>query len=107
MRRKGESQALKAQQKKYMSQSKKMLNLKVQGTNYPGNLRQHEKTKPKNNRNKGRRRNRPRPKVQKIFSKKIIEENFPNLNKEMPIKVQEAYRITNSLEQKRKSPQQQ
>ena len=27
-----------------------------------------------------------------IFNK-IIEENFPNLKKEMPIKIQEAYRI--------------
>ena len=32
---------------------------------------------------------------------KIIEEKFPNLNKEMPIKVQEAYRTPNRLDQKR------
>jgi hypothetical protein len=34
---------------------------------------------------------------------KIVEENFPNLKKVMPINIQEAYRIPNSLEQKRNS----
>ena len=37
-----------------------------------------------------------------VFSK-IIEENFPNLKKEMVIKVQEAYRTPNKWDQKRKS----
>jgi hypothetical protein len=37
-----------------------------------------------------------------IFNK-IIEENFPNLNKEMPVNTQEAYRTPNSLDQKRNS----
>jgi hypothetical protein len=37
-----------------------------------------------------------------IFNK-IIEENFPNLKKEMPMKIQEGYRTLNSLDQKRKS----
>jgi chromosome segregation ATPase len=37
-----------------------------------------------------------------IFNK-IIEENFPNLKKEMPINIQEAYRIPNRLDQKRNS----
>jgi hypothetical protein len=37
-----------------------------------------------------------------IFNK-IIEENFFNLKKEMDINVQEAYRIPNRLDQKRKS----
>jgi hypothetical protein len=37
-----------------------------------------------------------------IFNK-IIEENFPNLKKEMSINVQEAYRTPNKLDQKRKS----
>ena len=32
--------------------------------------------------------------TENIF-KKIIEENFPNLKKDMPIKVQEAYRTPN------------
>ena len=35
--------------------------------------------------------------------KEIIEENFPNLKKEMPINIQEAYRTTNRLNQKRSS----
>ena len=34
---------------------------------------------------------------------KIIEESFPNLKKEMPINIQEAYRKPNRLDQKRKS----
>jgi hypothetical protein len=37
-----------------------------------------------------------------IFNK-IIEENFPNLKKEMTIKVQEAYRTPNKWDQKRQS----
>ena len=36
-----------------------------------------------------------------IFNK-IIEENFPNLKKEMPTNIQEAYRIPNRLDQKKK-----
>jgi hypothetical protein len=35
--------------------------------------------------------------------KKIIEENFPNLKKDIPTNVQEAYRTTNKLDQKRNS----
>jgi hypothetical protein len=34
-----------------------------------------------------------------IFNK-VIEENFPNLKKEMPMKIQEAYRTPNRLDQK-------
>jgi hypothetical protein len=37
-----------------------------------------------------------------IFNK-IIEENFPYLKKEMPMNIQEAYRIPNRLDQKRNS----
>jgi hypothetical protein len=37
-----------------------------------------------------------------IFNK-IIEENFPNLKKEMPMNIQEAYRTPNILDQKRNS----
>jgi hypothetical protein len=37
--------------------------------------------------------------TESIFNK-IIEENFPNLKKEMPIKVKEAYRTANRLNQK-------
>jgi hypothetical protein len=35
--------------------------------------------------------------------KNIVEENFPNLKKEMPMIIQEAYRTPNSLDQKRNS----
>ena len=41
--------------------------------------------------------------AEKIFNK-IIEENFPNLKKDMPMKVQEAYRTPNRVDHKRKSP---
>jgi hypothetical protein len=37
-----------------------------------------------------------------IFNK-IIKENFPNLKKQMPMNIQEAYRIPNRLDQKRNS----
>jgi hypothetical protein len=37
-----------------------------------------------------------------IFNK-IIKENFPNLKKEMPMSIQEAYRTPNRLDQKRNS----
>ena len=39
-----------------------------------------------------------------IFNK-IIEENFPNLKKERPMNIQEAYRTPNRLDQKRNSSQ--
>ena len=37
-----------------------------------------------------------------IFNK-IIEGNFPNIKKEMPMNIQEAYRTPNRLDQKRNS----
>ena len=37
-----------------------------------------------------------------IFNK-IIEENFPNLKKEMPMNIQEAYRTPNRLDKKTNS----
>jgi hypothetical protein len=36
---------------------------------------------------------------------KILEENFPNLRKEMPMNIKEAYRTPNRLDQKRNSSQ--
>ena len=42
--------------------------------------------------------------IEKILSTKITEENFPNLKKEMPLKVQETYRTPNRLDQKRNFP---
>ena len=38
-----------------------------------------------------------------IFNK-IIEENFPNLKKDIPMKVHKAYRISNRLDQKHPLP---
>jgi hypothetical protein len=35
---------------------------------------------------------------------KFIEENFPNLKKEIPMNIQEAYRTPNRLDQKKNSP---
>ena len=40
--------------------------------------------------------------LENVFNK-IMEENVPNLKKEMDIKVQEAYRTPNEWDQKRKS----
>ena len=37
-----------------------------------------------------------------IFNK-VIEENFPNLKKEIPMNIQEAYKTPNRLDQKRNS----
>jgi hypothetical protein len=37
------------------------------------------------------------------YLQKIIEENFPNLSKEMSMNIQEAYRTPNRLDQKRNS----
>jgi hypothetical protein len=54
----------------------------------------------KNNRNRKKIRfpaSRPRN-----YFNKIIEENFPNLKEDMPIKVQETYRTPNILDQERK-----
>ena len=39
-----------------------------------------------------------------IFNK-IIEENFPNLKKKMPMNIQEGYRTPNRLDKKRNSSQ--
>ena len=57
-----------------------------------------EKTKPKNNRY--RRRISSTQKHRNIFNK-IIEENFPYLKKDMPMKIQEAYRSPNRLDPKK------
>jgi hypothetical protein len=68
---------------------------------HPGNPGQNEKTKPTDNRvdeNEDFQLKGPA----NIFNK-IIEENFPNLKKEMPMNIQEAYRTPNRLNQKRNS----
>jgi hypothetical protein len=41
--------------------------------------------------------------IHNIFNK-IITENFPNLEKVMPIQVQEAFRTPNRLDQNRNTP---
>ena len=41
--------------------------------------------------------------TENIFNK-IIEENFPKLQKDMPMKIQESYRTPNRLDQKRSPP---
>ena len=66
---------------------------------HAGNLEHYENTKPKNNRN---RRRLSIPKTQKKLFNKIIEENFPNLKKQMPINVKEAYTTPNRVDQKKK-----
>ena len=58
---------------------------------YPGNPRHNEKTKPKIiGIEKGKDSQLKGP--VNIFNK-IIEENFPNLKEEIPINIQEAYRL--------------
>jgi hypothetical protein len=68
---------------------------------YPGNPGHNEKTKPKYNRYFRKEDFLIKGPVN-IF-KKIIEENFHNLKKEMPMNIQEAYRNTNVLDKKRNS----
>jgi hypothetical protein len=67
---------------------------KAPNPKHPGNPGLNEKIKPKDNRYKRERRF-----PVNIFNK-IIKENFPNLKKEMPINIQEAYRNPNRLDQK-------
>ena len=59
------------------------------------------KTKPKDNRYRSEWGFQSK-RVSKIFNK-IIEENFPNLKKEIPMNIQEAYKMPNRLDQKRNS----
>jgi hypothetical protein len=57
---------------------------------HPGNRGHNEKTKPKDNRYRQEGSFQCKGPVN-IFNK-IIEENFPNIKKEMPMNVLEAYR---------------
>ena len=68
---------------------------------HPGNPGHNEKTKPTDkiigvDENEDFQLKGP----ENIFNK-IIEENFPNLKKDMPMNIQEAYRTPNRLYQKR------
>lgn len=73
---------------------------RIPDTKYPGHLEHYEKTKPKNNKN-------IRIWNQAQRSIKFIQQNhrrkFYNLRKEMPIKVEEAYRTPNGLDKKKHS----
>ena len=68
---------------------------------YPGNLGHNEKTKPKDTSIEESEDSQLKGPVN-LFNK-IIEENFPNLKKEVPMNIQEAYRTPNGLNQKRNS----
>ena len=74
---------------------------KAPNAKHPGNPWYKEKTKAKYNRYTRQQRFQLKGPVN-IFHK-IIEENFPNLKKEMPMYIQEVYRIPNRLDQKRNS----
>lgn len=74
---------------------------KTPGIKHPGNLGQDETTKYENNRSRGKRRNPGQR------NGKYLQQNhriFHTLKEEMSIKVQEAYRMPNTLDQKRNPP---
>lgn len=97
---KRKSQVLKMQQKKWTYPSKKMLNVKIfPASKHPRNWGHFEKNKSKNINKRDWRRN-PGQRHRKIFSKN--RKKFLNLQKEMPIKVQDVNRKQNMLDQKRK-----
>ena len=73
---------------------------KISDTKHPPNLGHFEKKKLKNNRN--RRIGRIPVQMPRNYLQQDRRRKFSNLNK-MPMKVQEAYRIPNRLDQKRKS----
>lgn len=60
------------------------------------------KTKSMKNKNRGTKRNISQ--MPKNIFNKIREEKFPNIKKNMPIKIQVAYKKPNRLDKKRKSP---
>lgn len=77
---------------------------KSHGTKHPGNLEHYEKTKSKNNR--GRKR-KPCQRYRKYFQQNHNKKKkkFPNLKKEMSLKVQEADRQnTKHLYTRKESP---
>ena len=77
-----------------------MQNEKTLNPKHPGNLGHDGKTKPKENRYRSKT---SQLKGSVNILNKIIEENFPNLKKEMPTNIQEAYRTPDRLDQKRNS----
>jgi hypothetical protein len=75
--------------------------LKEPNSKHPGNPGHKEKTKPTDNRVDDNEDFQLEGQAN-IFNK-IIQENLPNLRKEMPMNIQEAYRTPNRLDQKRNS----
>jgi hypothetical protein len=65
-------------------------------------LTEHQKTKPENH-GHGRWRGVQAKGIHNTFNK-IITENFPNLQKSMPIQMQEASRTPNRPDQHRTTP---
>lgn len=72
-----------------IAQSKKTLNLK-KGKKNPGNLGHYENVKPVNKKYRGRRKTEVKGSENIVI--KIIEQNFPNLKKEV------SYQGTRSLQ---------
>jgi hypothetical protein len=66
---------------------------------HPGNPGHNEKTKPTDNKSNENEDFQLKERANSF--NKIIEENIPNLKKEMPMNIQEAYRTPNRLDQKR------
>jgi hypothetical protein len=73
--------------------------LKPPNSKHPGNPTHNEKTKTKNNRIDETKESQLKG-PENI--NRIIEENFPNIKKEMAINIQETYRTLNILDHKRK-----
>lgn len=100
-RPKRETHVLRIPQTKQITLFKeKVKSKKITDTKYPVNLGYYEKTKLKNSVEMEKNSS---SKVQKIFSTKS-EKKFPNLKKDIHIKIQKSYRIPNILDKQRKSP---
>jgi len=74
---------------------------KVPSPKHPGNPGHNEKIKPKDNRYR-REWRLPAQRANKYIQQNY-RRNFPNLKKEMPINIQEAYRTSDRLDQTRNS----
>jgi hypothetical protein len=75
---------------------------KAPNPKHPGNSGHNEKTRPKDNRYR-RESEDSQLKGPVNIVNKIIKENFLNLKKDVPMSIQEAYRTSNILDQKRNS----
>ena len=74
---------------------------KAPNPKHPGNTEHNEKTKPKVKITDESVDSQLKGPIN-IFNN-IIQEKFPNLKKQMPMNIQEAYRTPNRLDQKRNS----